>query len=74
MEKKIITEISRIKQIMNKNFLFESLIPKPKDIAKLIDALTPTIGSTRPAYYEDFISALKYAGNNNAKRWNALYK
>ena len=44
MEKKIITEISRIKQIMNKNFLFESLIPKPKDIAKLIDALTPTIG------------------------------
>ena len=72
MEKKIITEISRIKQIMNKNFLFESLIPKPKDIAKLIDALTPTIGSTRPAYYEDFISALKYAGNNNAKRWNAI--
>jgi hypothetical protein len=72
MEKKIITEISRIKQIMNKNFLFESVIPKPKFIAQLINALTPTIGSTKPAYYEDFISALRVAGNNKTNQWNVI--
>ena len=72
MEKKIITEISRIKQIMNKNFLFESVIPKPKFITQLINALTPTIGSTKPSYYDDFISALRVAGNNKTNQWNVI--
>jgi hypothetical protein len=66
MEKKIITEILRIKEIMNKNLLFEVVTPKLSYIRSLIAALDG--GGT----FYDFKNALRAAKQTAAGQWDVI--
>ena len=67
MEKKIITEILRIKQIMNKNLLFEG-VPPLSVINKLIKALNDGVGGT----FDNFASAITVAEKTAAGKWTVI--
>ena len=67
MEKKIITEILRIKEIMNKNLLFEG-VPPLSVINKLIKALNDGVGGT----FDNFASAITVAEKTAAGKWTVI--
>ena len=66
MEKKIITEILRIKQIMNKNLLFEG-IPELSILKKLVKGLKLNSGEI----FDDFKAALAVAKNAEGE-WKVI--